>query len=497
MVDISDKLQKIISLIDAEEYFTINRARQFGKTTTLDQLYRILKDKYIVLSISFEGLGDIAFSSEERFCSSFTNMVSKMLKVNNVSNEIISDWESDNNSFEDLSNSITKLSRATDKEVILFIDEVDKSSNNQLFLHFIGMLRNKYLDRSKGLDYTFKSVILAGVYDVKNLKLKVRSEEEAKYNSPWNIAADFKIDMSFNPKEIASMLIEYEKDANTGMKIDAISSEIYKYTNGYPFLVSKLCKMIDEELDKNWTIKGIELALKILFDERNTLFDDLIKNIENYKVLYDLAYDITIRNNIISYNSNAHELGIMFSIFKNENGRLIIHNKIFEIILYNYLIAKKYIEEIGIKLHDYTAKGLYENEDGTLDIKRALLKYQEYMKSVYSDKDKDFIERQGRLLFLAFFKPIINGQGFYFVESHTGFDKRQDVVITFGNKKYIIELKVWRGNEYHQKGIKQLEEYLNLENADEGYLVIYNNLEKEYINDTIKLNDKEVFVVWV
>ena len=46
------------------------------------------------------------------------------------------------------------------KEVILIIDEVDKSSNNQLFLNFLGMLRNNYLDREKGKVVTFKSVIL-------------------------------------------------------------------------------------------------------------------------------------------------------------------------------------------------------------------------------------------------------------------------------------------------------------------------------------------------
>ena len=42
---------------------------------------------------------------------------------------------------------VIKFVKESSKEVILFIDEVDKSSNNQLFLSFIGMLRNKYLAR--------------------------------------------------------------------------------------------------------------------------------------------------------------------------------------------------------------------------------------------------------------------------------------------------------------------------------------------------------------
>lgn len=102
------------------------------------------------------------------------------------------------NDIKDLSKVITRFIKETPKDIVLFIDEVDKSSNNQLFLSFIGMLRNKYLSREQGEDYTFKAVVLVGVHDVKSLKLKLRDEEKAKYNSPWNIAVDFNIDMSFS-----------------------------------------------------------------------------------------------------------------------------------------------------------------------------------------------------------------------------------------------------------------------------------------------------------
>ena len=49
-------------------------------------------------------------------------------------------------------------------------------------------------------------MIFAGVYDIKNLKLKLRTEEEHQYNSPWNIAADFDIDMNFSTDQITDML---------------------------------------------------------------------------------------------------------------------------------------------------------------------------------------------------------------------------------------------------------------------------------------------------
>ena len=61
MVNIDVRLAEIKGLVDEKQYFVINRARQYGKTTTLNQLVNYLSDKYTVFFISFEGLGNICF----------------------------------------------------------------------------------------------------------------------------------------------------------------------------------------------------------------------------------------------------------------------------------------------------------------------------------------------------------------------------------------------------------------------------------------------------
>lgn len=113
----------------------------------------------------------------------------------------------------------------------------------------MAQLRQYYIKRRKRP--AFHSVILAGVYDVRNLKLKIRPDEEHKYNSPWNIAASFDIDMSFSAVQIATMLEEYEADNHTGMDVAVVTEEIYKYTSGYPYLVSAICKIINETLSED------------------------------------------------------------------------------------------------------------------------------------------------------------------------------------------------------------------------------------------------------
>ena len=174
MVDIMDKLEKIISLVKADKYFVINRPRQYGKTTILSALRRELLGRYLVISISFEGLGDIIFSDEQLFCQTFLKNCARAIRFidRDNSNKLLKYYKEVTN-LDNLSDYISKFIEECNKEVILIIDEVDKSSNNQLFLNFLGMLRNNYLDREKGKVVTFKSVILAGVYDIKNLKLKL------------------------------------------------------------------------------------------------------------------------------------------------------------------------------------------------------------------------------------------------------------------------------------------------------------------------------------
>ena len=145
---------------------------------------------------------------------------------------------------------IKGLCATASKQLVLIIDEVDSASNNRVFMDFLAQLRARYLDREE--TPTFQSVILAGVYDIKNLKLKIRPDEEHRYNSPWNIAAKFSVEMSFSINDIEGMLAEYENDWHTGMDISQIAGLIYEYTSGYPYLVSYICKMLMKTANTNW-----------------------------------------------------------------------------------------------------------------------------------------------------------------------------------------------------------------------------------------------------
>ena len=196
MADVSKKLARTLDMVEEGVYFIINRPRQYGKTTTLYTLVDLLTatGEYIVFNMSFEGIGNTMFENEEAFAKGFARLLGQMVEESAFSYKDWYDTESKGvNNLERLSDFITKLTKKIPQKLVLLIDEVDQSSNNQLFVLFLAMLRNKYLQRSRFK--TFHSVVLAGLHDVKTLKLKLRPDEEQKLNSPWNIAATFKVDM--------------------------------------------------------------------------------------------------------------------------------------------------------------------------------------------------------------------------------------------------------------------------------------------------------------
>ena len=466
-----------MEMVARGDYFTINRARQYGKTTTLLMLARSLPEEYTCISLSFEGVGGTMFTSPASFCQRFLFQIANALE--NTAKDFARQWIDETvTDFDLLGYHLDRLCK--EKKIVLMIDEIDKMSNNEVFLHFLGMLRSKYLARQAGTANTFHSVLLVGVYDIRNIKLKLINEgvytpatmENKLYNSPWNIAANFEVNLSFDPGDIATMLTEYEADHNTGMSIPAVAEAIFDYTSGYPFLVSRICRWLDLETDKNWTYRGVQEAVQFILREKNTLFDDLIKNLEGNPKLADFIFDLLFIGQEYDFNiyDPLVELGVIFGFLKANNGnKVCIANRVFELQLHNYFVSKK-------KTSPKRITGVLQRDvvdNGRFDMELCLRKFAAHYAEIFNEHDAQFIEREGRLLFLSYLKPLINGQGFYHIESQFTDLRRMDLVVDFGLDQFIIELKLWKGEEEHKKAYAQLSDYLEHKDHSTGYLLTF------------------------
>jgi hypothetical protein len=360
MVDLGKRLAQVRILVDAGNYFTINRARQFGKTTTLNALAGYLNHEYFVVSMDFQmQMSNAKFKNENSFALAFAKAFIVSFRINKKSEGFVYEaaisrfaesfaMASDSYELVELFQALSALCGDLPEDVVLMIDEVDSATNNQVFQDFLAQLRGYYINRSRFA--TFKSVILAGVCDIKNLKRKLRPDEEHKDNSPWNIAADFDIDMSFSPVQIREMLESYEADHKTGMDIEDMAQEIYAYTSGYPYLVSRLCQLLDNQIASSsvkgaWSRNNLLEAVRNLVKESNSLFDDMAKKVKDYLELKSLLYDILFCGRSIPYNLGTElvSIGTMFGFLKDDAGQVAISNRIFEIWFYILFIAEEAI----------------------------------------------------------------------------------------------------------------------------------------------------------
>jgi len=479
MVDISEKIEQIYKLVEDRNYFTINRGRQYGKTTTIWRLIKRLPEDYYCISISFQYSTEKMYANEEGFCQEFLDIIFQRIDFNDP--EEAKKWvDKSVTDFKSLSRFITNICRNSKKKIVLIIDESDEASNNALFVSFLKMLRDKYLFRNAGQDYTFHSVILAGVYDVRNLKQKMilagnytPSAGESSKNSPWNIAVKFNVDMSFSAKEIETMLVDYENDFHTGMNIQEIAKEIRFYTCGYPYLVSQICLLIETELERNWTSEGIQEAIKIILDENSTLFKDMFKKLEDNQELSDLIFDLTIGKIKYAYNVDDPmvEIGIMYCFLSKGAEGLQIHNRIFEIRITNYFVSKTTRKWRENKITQTATYEIIQNNVFNMEL--CLNKFKKHYAEIYTDIDLKFLERNGKLIFLTYLLPLINGNGFYHFETQTRDYGKIDLVVDFLKQQFILELKLWYGESRHEDAYSQLAKYLKSKNADEGYLITF------------------------
>ena len=498
MVDITERVEIIRKMVAKGDYFCINRGRQFGKTTTLKAISNTLSNEYCIFSISFEAVEDACFKDENHLYAKFISILARSFMwtplegLDSAVAEMIVEYSKNHKTecpSDDLEFLISSICHQNSKPIVLLIDEVDQAGNHPSFLKFLGLLRGMYLNRD--VVPTFLSVILAGVYDIKNLKLKMRPEDQHQYNSPWNIAVPFDVDMSLSAEGIAGMLAEYKADNGLNFDETAVAQMIREYTSGYPFLVSRICQIIDAE-KWTWDKDGVLKAVNKILTEGSTLFDDIAKKLDEFPELERTIRGILFNGYRYSFNyyDKATNLALMFNFVKRQDGAFAVACRMFEIWFYEYFISQD--KNSADFIQGMTDKSQFIH-DGTLDIPLLMERFVVHMNQTYKmDHDNEFIENDARKVFLTYLRPVINGVGSYHIEEQTRDHDRMDVVIDYLGKQYVIELKIWRGNAYNERGEEQLCRYLEYFDLQEGYLLsfCFNKTKKSGLLPPVELNGR-------
>ena len=65
------------------------------------------------------------------------------------------------------------------------------------------------------------------------------------------------------------------------------------------------------------------------------------------------------------------------------------------------------------------------------------------------------------------------------------------MIVDYRGQQYVIEMKIWHGEEYNQRGKEQLAAYLKYYQLEEGYLLSFNFNKKKTVGvKEVVLGDK-------
>ena len=359
------------------------------------------------------------------------------------------------------------------KRVVLLIDEFDGIPQT-VVSDFLYTLRQIYLSDEMHCPH---SVGIVGVKSIAQL-------DYDRSVSPFNIQDEFKLP-NFTLEQVQELLQQYTDEVGQAFVPEVIES-IHKQTAGQPFLVNRFAQILTVELDisktEPITIEHFSKAHAQLIRERNTNFTHLVTNIRRDKRFETLlmriaSYDKGIP--FVLYDDRISELATYGIIAEGADGMCEVVNPIYQqcIIqifqpLINGLENEYFPENTYPDLSDYLTPDKQIAMTRLLDNFKDFIARAGYKILQVPETPQEFIGQYLLSAYLDQFVRTIGGTMFLEVPTGRG---RMDLLITFNQRKYIVETKIWEGPHRYSAGKQQLAAYLKLEASPEGYYVVFDH----------------------
>ncbi len=472
MIPAGRRLGQIRDLIDSKKFFVIHAPRQTGKTTLLRNLSRELtaEGTYAAITISLETfvipraerampqiLERIAYDAKFPLPDDLQppDPAAYAHKPLGALKDFLGDW-----------------AHTIARPLVLFFDEIDSIPGESL-ISLLRQLRDGYTSRPNPFP---RSVALVGMRDVRDYKIldQVRAEEKSLGTaSPFNIKDRSLSLRNFTAEELDELLGQHTTDTGQPFAPDAVS-EVFHQTGGQPWLVNALAAQLTTSYDAlvkdrsaTVTRDHVLQAREILIERRDTHLDSLVDKLREDRVrniiepilVGDVNFDVTF-NDDFSY---VHDLGLV----TKATGKVEIANPIYREIIPR---ALSFQTQMGIP----DEPSWYIADDGTLEMQKLIdgfLKFWSRHGEILL-RGMPYQEAAPHLVFMAYLQRITNGGGNIDREFAIG-TGRADLVVSFGGREDVIELKLKRGKYTLPEGLEQVARYAGRLGRDVGYLIIF------------------------
>lgn len=472
----TEETADFIDRVKQGKYIVLFAPRQTGKTTFFRLALDILTREdltYFPIQLNFEEYEDY---TPPDFYRCFYNDIREEIKdvfqrreevlsetfIQFLDNVEITDHVSIRRFFEKLPSFLKN------QKVVLLIDEFDAIPRDAV-TGFLRSLRRIYLSGRTRCPHS------VGIVGIKNI-IQLNYDRSV---SPFNIQQEFHLP-NFTLEQVQELLAQYTDEVGQAFVPDVVTA-IHKQTAGQPVLVNRFAQILTEELDipktESITMEHWTTAHAQLLHARNTNIQHLTTNIRRDQRFESMLMRIMANDDGVPFNLHndiINQLATYGVIKEGTDGMCEILNPIY---LYCILQAFKPVVN-GLEQAYFPEDYDYLTPTGQIELAALLDNFQDFIARVgfrilqVPDTPQESV---GRHLLLAYIDEFVRGiGGFMHLEAQTG-RGQMDIILTHNSRKYIIETKVWRGNNRYQAGKQQLAAYLKLEGATEGYYVVFDH----------------------
>ena len=491
---------EILQLIRDKRYFALHAPRQTGKTSALIALRDLLNSGggapegasapsggFRCVDVNVE-VGQVARDDTERGMRAILGSLadSAMLLGDDFPAGIwleVLEGMGPENALKGL---LTRWCLANPKPLVLLVDEIDSLVGDTL-LSVLRQLRAGYQQRPRGFPH---SVVLCGVRDIRDYRIKSSSGEVVAGGSPFNVAAKSLRLGDFTRKETRRLMAQHILE--TGQRFTpAARKAVWEHTQGQPWLVNALCAgaCFDSEAGRDRShaidVEAINAAREELILSRRTHLDQLAHKLEEERVRRvvepllaggDAAHDLRD----LEY---ARDLGLLAP---DPPPRMA-----------NPIYAEVVPRELGYVLQDSldVDDAWYVDAAGVVDLRRLLTAFATFYgenAGHWLRRLDDYREAAPQLILQAYLQRIVNGGGR--IEREYGLGRgRTDLLVLWPReagapydlwRRFVIECKVLRDSDRRsleatvERGVEQTLGYMGRCGAEEGHLVVFDRREE-------------------
>ena len=484
-------VDELLSLIRAKQYFVLHAPRQTGKTSALIALRDLFNSgkagDFRCVNVNVE-VAQVARDDTARGIRAILGSLadSAMLLGDDYPAGVWLDVLADMGPENALKGLLVRWCVANPVPLVLLVDEIDSLVGDTL-LSVLRQLRAGYEQRPEAFP---QSVVLCGVRDIRDYRIRSSAGEVITGGSPFNVAAKSLRMGDFTEAETRALMAQHTEETGQPFSPAALEA-VWTQTRGQPWLVNALCagacfdNKAGRDRSRSIEVDDVYAAREELILSRRTHLDQLAHKLEEERVRQ--VVEPILSGGEVQHDGRDLEYVRDLGLLAPDSPPRIANP------IYREVVPR----ELGYVLQDSLdiRVAWYVDDAGRLDMDKLLSAFGTF----FGEHAEHWLGHLGayreaapQLILQSYLQRVVNGGGR--IEREYGLGRgRTDLLVLWPREagqpsdlweRFVVECKVLRDSDRKslawtvEKGVKQTLEYMAQCGAEEGHLVVMDRRSK-------------------